>query len=103
MQGYVYQLRQHLERLADSAAKAGIDSPVSMSQMERIVLETAAASRLLNGQSVRPLGPSSSAFPLCLHPSLCYLIAFICMPAFPLCLHSHEAGALHSFACLAES
>lgn len=62
LQGYVYQLRQHLERLADSATKAGLTSPIALPQMERIVLETAAASRLLNGQSVRPLWPLLSAY-----------------------------------------
>ncbi|KAK9817533.1 hypothetical protein WJX74_009766 [Apatococcus lobatus] len=48
-QGYIYQLPQHLERLADSASQAGLEVALSHSELERVVLETAAASKLLDG------------------------------------------------------
>lgn len=49
--GHLYQLDQHLERLLTSAARAAIPLPsgLSVEQMKRTILETAAASCKLNG------------------------------------------------------
>ena len=50
-EGHVYQLDAHLQRFLTSAAKANIGLPRGMSveQMRRTILETAAASLKLNG------------------------------------------------------
>ncbi|KAL4442489.1 hypothetical protein ABPG77_005073 [Micractinium sp. CCAP 211/92] len=50
--GHLYQLDQHLERLLTSAARAAIPLPsgLSVEQMKRTILETAAASCKLNGR-----------------------------------------------------
>ena len=47
--GYIYQLPQHVERFAISAASAGISLPVSNEALMRIILDTAAASKKSNG------------------------------------------------------
>ena len=47
--GHLYQLDQHLDRLLASAEKAGVAVPQSLEQMYRTVLETAAASCVANG------------------------------------------------------
>ena len=49
--GYAYQLEEHLERFQRSAEMAGILLPNSIEQLSRIVLETAAASKQVNGTS----------------------------------------------------
>ena len=49
--GYAYQLEEHLERFQQSAVIAGIPLPVSIEQMSRTILETAAASRQINGET----------------------------------------------------
>jgi hypothetical protein len=51
VEGHLYQLDQHLARFLTSAAKASIPLPAGMSveQMKRTILETAAASCKLNG------------------------------------------------------
>lgn len=56
--GHVYLLDAHLRRLLASAAKAGIPLPPGMSreQLRRTVLETAAASQLMDGESRHLLG-----------------------------------------------
>jgi 4-amino-4-deoxychorismate lyase len=50
--GYLYQLDQHLQRFLTNAAKANIGLPRGMSveQMRRTILETAAAGCKLNGE-----------------------------------------------------
>ncbi len=47
--GYVYQLPEHLARLSQSARMAGIQLPRSEEALARIILDTAGASRRLNG------------------------------------------------------
>lgn len=47
--GHMYQLDQHIVRLARSAAAARVPLPASPEQLARIVLDTAAASRCKNG------------------------------------------------------
>lgn len=47
--GHLYALDAHFQRFLLSAARAGIDLPVSDAQMYRIILETAAASRSFYG------------------------------------------------------
>lgn len=48
--GYLYQLPQHVERLRDSAGRAGFASPFSDIALMRIILDTAAASKRPNGE-----------------------------------------------------
>ena len=48
--GHLYCLDAHFSRFMASAAKAGIPLPYTQAQMYRIILETAAASRLLFGR-----------------------------------------------------
>lgn len=47
--GYAYQLDEHLERLQRSAVMAGLNLPSSIEQLSRTILETAAASKQVNG------------------------------------------------------
>lgn len=49
--GTLYQLDRHVARFLKSAAKANISLPpgVGVEQLSRIILETAAASKLTNG------------------------------------------------------
>lgn len=49
MQGFLYQLDDHLDRFYRSAAKAGLTPPYERPQLRRIILDTAAASRQLEG------------------------------------------------------
>ena len=48
--GYMYQLPEHLERLEMSAETAGVSLPYSLPQMGRIALETAAVGQVFNGK-----------------------------------------------------
>lgn len=55
-EGYLYQLDQHLQRFMNSAELAGIPLPTSQENLQRILLDTAAASLKMNGkQSDRPV------------------------------------------------
>jgi len=47
--GYLYQLEEHLTRFERSAEMAGLVLPCSIEQIFRIILETAAASKAANG------------------------------------------------------
>lgn len=47
--GHLYELEAHMERFLVSAGKAGITAPISIDQMARTILETAAASSAANG------------------------------------------------------
>lgn len=49
VEGQLYQLDEHLERLLASAEKAGVPPPGSVDQMYRTILETAAASCIASG------------------------------------------------------
>ncbi len=49
MQGYLYQLEDHLDRFYTSAAKAAIVPPFPRPQLRRIILDTAAASQRFDG------------------------------------------------------
>ncbi|MEW5313674.1 MAG: hypothetical protein WDW38_005219 [Sanguina aurantia] len=49
--GHLYQLPEHLSRLAASAGAVGLDLPLSVEAMARIILDTAAAS---NKVTVKP-------------------------------------------------
>ena len=49
MQGYLYQLDDHLDRFYTSAAKAALVPPFPRPQLRRIILETAAASQRFDG------------------------------------------------------
>lgn len=48
--GYLYQLTEHLNRFVDSADMAGLVLPMSIDQIYRIILETAAVSKRVNGR-----------------------------------------------------
>lgn len=58
VEGHLYQLDAHLARFLGSAARANIPLPAGLSvdQMRRTILETAAASLKLNGAGGRPRG-----------------------------------------------
>lgn len=47
--GYAYQLEEHLQRFQSSAQLAGLSLPTNIEQLARIILETAAASKQVNG------------------------------------------------------
>lgn len=47
--GHLYELEAHMNRFLVSAGKAGITAPISIAQMARTILETAAASSAANG------------------------------------------------------
>ena len=49
MQGYLYQLDDHLDRFYTSAGKAALIPPFARPQLRRIILETAAASQRFDG------------------------------------------------------
>lgn len=48
--GFLYQLAEHLLRFQTSAEAAGLDLPCSIEQIHRIICETAAASTQINGE-----------------------------------------------------
>ena len=48
--GFLYQLSEHLSRFQHSAEMAGLVLPMSIDQIYRIILETAAASKQVNGK-----------------------------------------------------
>ena len=48
--GFLYQLAEHLLRFQTSAEAAGLDLPCSIEQIHRIICETAAASSQINGE-----------------------------------------------------
>lgn len=47
--GYLYLLEQHMQRLVESCEAADIELPFSKPALIRIVLDTAAASKSMNG------------------------------------------------------
>ncbi len=49
VQGYLYQLDDHLDRFYTSAGKAALVPPYARPQLRRIILETAAASQRFDG------------------------------------------------------
>jgi 4-amino-4-deoxychorismate lyase len=49
--GHIYQLGEHIDRFLWSSGKAGIQLPMTMEQMTRTILDTAAASNAANGDS----------------------------------------------------
>ena len=51
VQGYLYQLDDHLDRFYVSAHKAAIIPPFPRPQLRRIILETAAASQKFDGRT----------------------------------------------------
>lgn len=67
--GFLYQLPEHLLRFQHSAEAAGLVSPHSIEQIQRIICETAAASQQINGE---PLGQQS--------------LPYVTLPAFNWCL-----------------
>ncbi len=70
MQGYLYQLEDHLDRLYTSAAKAAIVPPFPRTQLRRIILDTAAASQRFDGVYLDgAFIPHGYPPTLCLHPS----------------------------------
>ncbi|PSC69405.1 D-amino-acid chloroplastic-like [Micractinium conductrix] len=83
-EGHVYQLDAHLQRFLTSAAKANIGLPRGMSveQMRRTILETAAASLKLNGHIRYWLSAGRGGFGL--SGSECLGPAFYCM------VYTHE-------------
>lgn len=50
-QGYLYQLDDHLDRFYQSAAKAALTPPFPRRQLRRIILETAAAGKVFDGET----------------------------------------------------
>ena len=47
--GHIYQIGEHLDRFLWSSGKAGIQPPMTLEQMTRTILDTAAASNAANG------------------------------------------------------
>jgi 4-amino-4-deoxychorismate lyase len=48
--GHIYQIAEHLDRFLWSSGKAGIQPPMTLEQMTRTILDTAAASNAANGE-----------------------------------------------------
>ncbi|DBA96325.1 TPA: hypothetical protein ACH3X3_002502 [Trebouxia sp. C0006] len=71
--GYLYQLPEHLSRFERSAELAGLVLPCSIEQIFRIILETSAASKAVNGHVKYWLGAGRGGFGLsgaeCLGPT----------------------------------
>ena len=69
VQGYLYQLDDHLDRFYISASKAALVPPFPRPQLRRIILETAAASQTFDGARPRSLLSFSCILPLfpCMH------------------------------------
>ena len=59
--GFLYQLEEHLARFQLSAELAGLALPMTIEQIRRVILETAAASREVNGED-SDAGVHASAF-----------------------------------------
>jgi 4-amino-4-deoxychorismate lyase len=49
--GHIYQIAEHLDRFLWSSGKAGIQPPMTLEQMTRTILDTAAASNAANGET----------------------------------------------------
>ena len=86
--GFLYQLPEHLQRFQHSAELAGLVSPHSMEQIYRIICETAAASTQINGEPPRKqsLHFSSWRFPcgcLILHPFWSYGVSSLLCQQLP--------------------
>lgn len=62
VEGHLYQLEAHLNRLLESAEKAGLQPPKSVDQMYRTILETAAASCVATG-ALCPANPVNRTQP----------------------------------------
>lgn len=62
--GNLYMLDIHLYRLQDSADKAGLELPCSLPQMKRVIVETVAASKKMNGMVRYWLGGGRGDFSL---------------------------------------
>ncbi|KAK9807238.1 hypothetical protein WJX73_000814 [Symbiochloris irregularis] len=80
--GHLYCLDAHFARFISSAAKAGILLPHTQAQMYRIILETAAASRLMFGSVRYWLSVGRGGFGL--SPSECITPTFYVMVTSPL-------------------
>jgi hypothetical protein len=61
--GALYQLDEHVARLARGAEAAGVPLPMSAPAIKRVLLDTAAASLKLNGAGARARGPARRAAP----------------------------------------
>ena len=79
-EGFLYQLRPHVERFLNAAARANIPLPprTSPEQLVRVILETAAASQELTGYVKYFLSAGRGGFGLsgseCIHSSLYVMI-----------------------------
>ena len=98
--GFLYQLSEHLQRFQHSAEVAGLILPYSIEQTHRIICETAAASKQINGE---PPGKQSLPFlyinpwqPFCgwllsqpSHHMVYPLCVLLCqhLPSVSICLH----------------
>jgi 4-amino-4-deoxychorismate lyase len=78
--GHLYELERHLDRLLASASRANIPLPpgLSRAQLTRTILETAAASKLLDGWVRFYLSPGRGGFGLssleCIRSSLYVMV-----------------------------
>ena len=73
--GYLYQLAEHLSRFERSAEMAGLVLPCSIEQVYRIILETAAASKAVNGGFMGLLALQTAADSV----NSCCCAAFCCL------------------------
>lgn len=77
VEGHLYQLEDHLNRLLASAEKAGVPPPQSVDQMYRTILETAAASCIASGHVRYWLSAGRGGFGL--SPAECEGPSFYCV------------------------
>lgn len=75
--GNLFMLDRHLLRLGDSAIKAGLELPCSLAQIKRIIVETVAVSKKMNGMVRYWLGGGRGNFSL--SPKNCMGTSFYCI------------------------
>ena len=82
--GYLYQLAEHLARFEQSAEMAGLVLPFSIEQIFRIIRETAAASKAVNGGFISFLALQTAARSVhhCCYAAFCCLYCATYYSAF---------------------
>ena len=84
VQGYLYQLDDHLDRFYVSAHKAAIVPPFSRPQLRRIILETAAASQKFDGR-----------LQMSINHAFCEVSVHLWLTVFALCLSPKQHSMSH--------
>jgi hypothetical protein len=89
--GHIYQLGDHLDRFLWSSGKAGIQPPMTLEQMTRTILDTAAASNAANGEHRFHAAAACRWHCLGISCACCHLLADHC------CIWTRRLCALLAF------